>query len=250
MNRFFVIAALASVRLCADSPYKPAFVCTAQEIQWAGLTCSEQDQCPIYLEIASVYGSGEKLLAAGNIHSRESTLYSILLESVDGGRTWREPVARTRGAELDGIQFLNGSRGWISGQRVFPNSGDPFFLITADGGQGWRKSDVLAEGSDGFIQKFWFNSEREGSLALDRGGSDGEQMRYARYETVTGGESWSVRETSDKPIPLKIPAAEQPVWRARGDAAQKALIIEKREGSMWTRVAALALELARCTGEL
>ena len=110
----------------------------------------------------------------------------------------KEPVSRTRGAELDGIQFLSGNRGWIGGQRVYPNSGDPFFLITADGGQGWRKSEVLPEGSDGFIQSFWFDSEREGSLALDRGGSDGEQMRYARYETVTGGESWSLRETSEQ----------------------------------------------------
>ncbi len=250
MRRFVLFPLLVSF-LYSAVPFKPSFVCKAAELDWAGMICSEKDPCPVYLEVSSVYSTGGRLFVTGNIHSAESTLYSILLASGDNGATWQEPVERMRGAELDATQFVPGGVGFISGQRVFPISGDPFFLITSDGGQSWHKSPMLPEGSDGAIQRFWFDSAKTGSLALDRGGSDGEQMRYARYETMTGGDSWSVRETSEKPIavgPKELPP-DQAQWRARGEPKRKVLVIEKKTDGVWKPVTELALELARCTGE-
>jgi photosystem II stability/assembly factor-like uncharacterized protein len=248
MIRFFVISVMTAVLAWGAEPFKPAFACKEDDLQWAGMTCGEHEPCPIYLEISTVYPVGAKLFVSGNIHSAQSTLYSILLETDDSGATWREPVERVRGSELDAVQFVDSKTGWISGQRVYPIAGDPFFLVTTDGGGSWRKSDVLSEGADGFIQSFWFDSAKTGTLTLDRGGASDEQMRYARYETMAGGTSWSVRETSDKPLAAspKI-ALEAPTWRVRGDSTRKVLLLEKNGDGGWKPVAALALELARCT---
>lgn len=250
MSRLCLISVLMAWNACAASPFKPAFACKEDDLQWAGMTCSEQEPCPIYLELSSVHPVGAKLFLSGNIHSAQSTLYSILLQSDDGGATWREPMDRVRGAELDAIQFIDSQNGWISGQRVYPIAGDPFFLITTDGGGGWHKSDVLSEGADGAIQTFRFDSAKTGTLTLDRGASTDEQMRYARYETMTGGTSWSVRETSDKPLAqsLKNAPVETSAWRVRGDSTHKSLVVEKKDEGGWKQVASLALEIAQCTG--
>lgn len=237
--------------LDAAEPFRPPYTCTEEDLQFAGMTCSEAEPCPVYLEISHVYPLGRKLFAAGNIHSSQVTLYSILLASDDGGATWRESVERVRGSEVDRIQFTNFETGWVSGQRVTPLPGDPFLLLTTDGGKSWRKQEVLAEGSTGSIQKMWFDSPRSGMLVIDRGASDGDQMRYSRYETLSGGGSWMVRESSEKP--LDLPAAnasiEEENWRVRGDTAAKVLVIEKKTDSGWTPVSRIALELAQCKGE-
>lgn len=247
----FLLFLISTLGLHAAEPFRPAYACTDEDLQWAGMTCSESEPCPIYLDVSHVYPLGRKLFATGNIHSNETTLYSIFLVSDDAGATWREPVPRVRGGELDRVQFVNFDTGWVSGQRVFPLPGDPFLLLTSDGGKSWRRKEVLPEGSTGFIQKMYFDSPKTGMLVVDRGASDGEQMRYSRYETMTGGESWMIRETAEKPIEAGPAASsiEEESWRARGDAAQKLLYIEKQSASGWTPISTIALELARCTGE-
>jgi len=240
------------VTASAAEPFRAVYTCTEADLQFAGMTCSEAEPCAVYLDISRVYPLGRKLFATGNIHSAQVTLYSILLASDDNGATWREAVERVRGAELDRIQFTNFDSGWISGQRVTPLPGDPFLLLTTDGGKTWRKQEVLPEGSTGSIQKMWFETPRSGTLVIDRGVSDNDQMRYSRYETMTGGSSWMIRETSEKP--LDLPAAngstEEENWRVRGDAASQRLVVEKKTESGWGFVSQIALQLAECKGEL
>src|SRR5579872_434116 len=64
------------------------FRCTQEDIQSAGLSCSAEEPCPMYLELTAVEAIGDKLFATGNIHSTTATLYSLLLGSDDAGRTW------------------------------------------------------------------------------------------------------------------------------------------------------------------
>ena len=71
-------------------PMLPAFQCTDEDIQRAGLTCSEEDPCPVYLELASMESTGIRLYTAGNIHAATATLFSIILGSDDNGHSWRE----------------------------------------------------------------------------------------------------------------------------------------------------------------
>jgi hypothetical protein len=81
----------------AGKPMAVGFQCTNDDIQWAGLSCSEEAPCPVYLELTAVESVGNKIFAAGNIHSATSTLYSILLASDDAGKTWREMICFLEG---------------------------------------------------------------------------------------------------------------------------------------------------------
>src|SRR6059058_1583320 len=74
----------------SGKPMLLPFKCTDEDIQASGLTCSEEDPCPIYLELTAVEGAGHRLLVAGNLHTSAVTVFSTLLASEDGGRTWRE----------------------------------------------------------------------------------------------------------------------------------------------------------------
>ena len=81
------------------------YQCTASDTQTAGLSCSEEEPCPVYLELAAVEHAGTHIVAVGNIHSTAVTLYSVLLATEDSGHTWSETFERIRGAGLDRIQF-------------------------------------------------------------------------------------------------------------------------------------------------
>ena len=88
-------------------PVVVPFQCSAEDIQAAGLSCSEDDPCPIFLELTAVESLGNRIFAAGNIHSAAVTIDTVLLGSEDGGHTWREVAGRIRSAGLDRVQFLD-----------------------------------------------------------------------------------------------------------------------------------------------
>ncbi len=225
-------------------PYK----CSVEDIRWAGLTCSEDEPCPIYLELSSAEAVGGHVFAAGNIHSDAVTLYSVLLSSADGGHSWQFGPESVRGAGLDRIQFLDALTGWVGGQTLFPIPQDPFFLLTSDGGNTWRMKPVFTDNHFGSIQQFAFDSKSTGALIVDNGpGSDLE--RYARFETSDGGETWAIKEQNKKPLQLKRPAAPAPTWRVRADAATRSYRIEHRVGNQWTAAAAFSVKLPSCKPE-
>jgi len=99
-------------------PMSVPFQCTEEDIRSAGLACSEDDPCQIYLELAALATTGTRIFAAGNLHAEAATLYSVLLGSEDSGRTWREVYQRVRGAGLDHLLFVDGENGFASGLRI------------------------------------------------------------------------------------------------------------------------------------
>ena len=101
-------------------PIALPFRCSLEDVRWAGMSCSEDEPCPLYLELASAEAVGDHIFAAGNIHSDAVTLYSILLMSGDAGHSWQAAPGSMRGAGLDHIQLLDALTGWISGQTLFP----------------------------------------------------------------------------------------------------------------------------------
>ncbi|MFB3828644.1 MAG: WD40/YVTN/BNR-like repeat-containing protein [Bryobacteraceae bacterium] len=225
-------------------PLRIPFQCTLDDIQWGGLTCSDEDPCPVYLELTAVESVGNKIFAAGNIHSASATLYSILLASDDSGRTWREPFERLRGCGLDHIQFVDFENGWASGQVLQPLPQDPFFLVTGDGGKTWRRRPVFGESRPGSILQFWFSSRANGSLIIDRG-QGGDVARYELFETPNGGETWMLRETNEKPMRLKRAAANDD-WRIRADAPTRSFRVERKQAERWSPLAAFSIALAGC----
>ena len=225
-------------------PMAVPFRCTEDDIQWAGLTCSENDPCAVYLEIAAVGTTGDRIFAVGNLHAAAMTLYSVLLASDNAGRTWSEPHERIRGAGLDRVQLADAENGWISGEVVSPLPQDPFLLITSDAGKSWRRQPLFGESRMGSIQQFFFRDKSNGSLIFDRGRGN-ETGRYQLYESQDGGASWNIKEESDKP-PIIKRGPEPSDWRVRADAATQAFQIERRSGERWTRVAAFAVKAGEC----
>ena len=229
-------------------PVVVPFECSREDLQATGMSCSEDDPCPIFLELTAVDSAGNRIFAAGNIHSTAVTIYTVLLGSDDGGHTWREVADRIRGAGLDRIQFLDPETGWASGETVSPLTQDPFLLVTTDGGKSWRQRPIFSDSREsryGSIQQFFFTARSSGSLIVDRGkGSDGD--RYELYESPNAGDSWDVKETSSKPLRLKRTAAPSTEWRVRADARTQSFHIEHRQGGVWSTVAAFAVKLAPC----
>jgi len=223
------------------------FQCTDDDMQWAGMSCSAEQPCPIYLELSGLDTVGNRIIVLGNIHTESTTLYSVLLASEDGGATWTEPYERMRGTTLNHIQFIDFQNGWISGETLVPVSRDPFLLITSDGGKSWRMRAVFGEGGGGAIKEFRFQSATNGTMVIDRM-ETADAARYELYESPNGGETWIIRRTSERPITIPGPAADPGAegWRIRADARSKSFVIENRAGERWRTAASFLVAIESC----
>ena len=224
------------------------FQCTDEDMHSAGLSCSEEEPCGVFLEltVAAAYPGG-RVFAAGNIHTEAVTLYSVLLSSGDGGQTWTEGYNRIRSAGLDHIQLAGPQRGWISGEELSPLPQNPFLLVTTDGGKTWTRRPILNDADEnrfGTVQQFAFTVDNMGSLIVDRGlGSD---ERYVLYESPDGGDNWQIKQESRRPLTVKVPTAVTAEWRIRVDAGSKAFQIEKRQADRWSPIASFLVSLNPC----
>lgn len=231
----------------AGKPLQLPYVCTEDEIQGFGLSCSQEDPCPVYLELADVEAVGATIYVTGNLHNDTTTFYSVLLMSEDGGKTWSEPYARQKFTVIDQIQFIDFQNGWISGQAIQTTPKDPFVLLTNDGGKTWRRRALFDDGRAGAIEQFHFDSKNGGALVLDRTKAGEPQAKYEYYESQTGGESWTLREVSGKAIKAKrIPARVTGDWRLRADPAVKAYRVEKQTAGRWQTVASFLIRAPDC----
>ncbi len=246
MRKILALAILVGGLSSAQEAVKVPFACAPEVLEAAGLLCTEQEPCAIFLELTAVAPLGNKLFLAGNLHANSGTLESILLMSDDGGLNWKEPAKRVPSAALDQLQFYDLEHGWAAGEVQYPLPVDPFFLVTTDGGQTWRKRPVSDDGGPGSVLRFAFDSAKHGELVIDAGKS-AEGGRYVRWESETGGESWMVRSaTSDLPSQKRGTAAEVPDFRIRA-VGEKSYAIEKRTGeSKWETMASFAIEAASC----
>lgn len=229
-------------------PLTLPYTCTEEEIQQFGLSCSKDDPCPLYLELSDVEAVGNSLFLSGNIHNEATTLFSILLSSEDGGRTWIEAAPRHRFTVIDQIQFIDFQNGWVAGQTIQTVPKDPFLLITSDGGRTWRKRPLFEEGRVGAIEQFHFDSKTSGALLLDRSKSGEPHSKFEYYESQTGGESWTLREVSSRTLrPKRLMVARPPSdWRLRADAAIKSYRLERQTAGRWQTVASFQIRTAEC----
>jgi hypothetical protein len=244
---FNAAAQNAEILTNKGEPLRPAYACAEEDLQWAGMSCNEDEPCAIYLEINSIVPNGRKIFLAGNLHSNSATLSSVLLVSDDAGATWKEPAPRVRGAALELTQFYDLQHGWAAGETQYPLARDPFFLITTDGGASWRQRPVGEEGLSGAVLQFWFDSAQHGELIVD-GGKTSASGRYLSYESQTGGESWTIRSKSDT-VPKLLrapPKAENPDWRIRPSKDGKSVQIEQLENGQWKPLASFLIEIASC----
>jgi photosystem II stability/assembly factor-like uncharacterized protein len=146
----------------------------------------------------------------------------VILSTEDGGATWTEAIARLRSSAFEHFQIVE-NHGWISGQRIEPLPKDPFFMITTDGGKTWRQKALFEESRFGSITHFWFASPASGELIFD------DSLRKATnqelYTTMTGGESWELKQKSSKPLQLKEPHVPAG-WTASAASGSTTYLIE------------------------
>jgi hypothetical protein len=240
------LAPLVSVSLlCAQAPLenngKPMRVlyeCTAADTQAAGLGCSEEDPCPVYLELANVDAVGGKLFATGNLHTTMATLDSILLASTDNGNSWTEPHPRLRMSGLDQIQFIESQNGWISGANLQGAPRDPFFLITTDGGKTFRQQAIFEETRVSAVESFNFDTPSHGTALID---ATLDNRMHEIYETQDGGNTWTAQPEGPKPKPRAASG-----WRVRTDAATHSYVIEKSENNRWQKIASFLVNITSC----
>ncbi len=231
-------------------PMRVSYGCVGEDLQWAGMTCSQGDPCPVYLELGSIASRDKQIFVGGDLHSTSATLSSILLQSGDAGATWKETASRTRGAELDQLEISDTQHAWAAGATQYPLTRDPFVLATTDGGTTWKQSSIGEEGSAGSVQRFWFDSPRHGELIVDTGkASSG--GRYVSYESDNGGDTWTLVRAVGKLPELKSIAVGQqvPDWRIETGKDGKALQIEQRAGDQWWPIASFLIEVANCRNE-
>ena len=228
------------------APMKVSFTCAEEDLAAAGMACSDEDPCPVYLELSGVSGIGRNLLLAGNLHGPSATISSILLSSDDNGGSWKEPTPRIAGAALDEAQLLDPIHGWAAGETQNPLARDPFFLITRDAGLTWNRKPISEEETPGAVQKFWFDSADDGELIVD-GGRTAQGNRYVLYESHNSGNSWGVvSKTAQLPRLRPTPTLEEVDYRIGTDTRSHAYAIEKREGEKWNRIALFLVQIASC----
>jgi len=231
------------IGLRAESPI--AYDCPPKDIEIFGLNCTDEEPCPVLLELTAAEAAGNRILVTGNLHTRNTTLFSLLLASDDNGLTWAEPTPRIRNAALEQIEFWDPQTGWISGESIDPLARNPFLLLTADGGHTWRQKPLSEDEKFGTIAQFHFDSKTNGELVVDAG--QGNAVRQELYASMTGGESWELKEVSNKPLRLKgsrLP--NQSGWRVRADSTHGAYLLERGAGRSWEMVASFPIHVADC----
>ncbi len=239
---FSICAETPSALQNTGKPMRVAIECPADDLQSLGLSCSDDEPCALFLELSAIEPVGAHLFLAGNIHSPTATLSSILLASTDSGKTWNEPYRRIPFSELEQIQFIDFEAGWISGSAIQSLAHDPFFLLTTDGGKTWHERPVLEEPRVGSIEQFWFESRKAGTLVVTA-----EAGKYEKYDTMTGGESWAVKQVSSKPLTLTRPRTpSEAAWRLRADPKNHSYDVETKEAAGWQRVASFLVEIGSC----
>lgn len=245
---------LSTPILFAQTPVRVPFDCTPEQAEAFGLNCSEDQPCPAYLELASAAGAAGRVFVAGNLHTSDTTLFSLLLASEDGGVSWTEPVPRLHNAALEQIEFLDSPAGsaassmigWVSGESIDPLTRNPFLLMTADGGKTWRQKVLFEEAKFGAIAQFHFTSKNDGEMLLDL--TQGKAKRTESYSTHTGGESW---ELQGRGSVARLATASRPSeWRVRADASSATYRVEhlaNPAGSrVWESVASFAVHVTDC----
>jgi hypothetical protein len=228
--------------LLAQAPVHIDYTCPAEDIESFGLTCSEDQPCPIFFEVSAVESFGPHIFVAGDIHTGTTTLYGVLLSTDDGGASWNESIARLRSTNFEQFQII-ADHGWLSGQRLEPLPKDPFLMITTDGGKSWRQRALFEETRFGSITQFWFETPTAGELIFDD--SVGKATHHVLYGTMTGGETWEVRQTSTKALNLK-PHAKDTTWTVAAPPGSKTYLIEHNVNGKKEAIARFLIHIGDC----
>ena len=228
----------------AQSAVKIPFECTEKDLDQFGLTCTQEEPCPVFLELSSADSGAGRIIVTGNLHTQNQTLFGVVLTSEDNGLTWKDGTARLPFGSLEQVQFLDLQTGWISGESIDPLARNAFFLLTTDGGKTWRQKLIFDDTKYGTVAQFHFDSAMHGQMILDA--SQGRNTRQELYETNTGGDSWGVKQTSNSKLQLPAVRPAGSTYRVRVDAKTESLVLERGGGRTWDAIARFEVRVGNC----
>jgi hypothetical protein len=208
--------------------------CDIDRLEYAGIRCSEDRPCELFLELVSVVSEGDWMVLAGEIHTADATYESVVLSSKDGGLTWTESADRIAAGGIESISIVDAQTAFVAGQQGDTATGEmPFLLVTDDGGVSWetRMVETGGEKVEGLVVAFQADTTSHGYLTLEQLAATGDAYRL--YETYNGGRSWSIRQISaDQPqIPGPRLAIKSENWSVRPDSDSGEFIVAKRSSS-------------------
>jgi len=227
--------------MLAQAPVHVDYTCTQADFDSFGLSCSEEQPCPVFFEVSAVDAFGSRIVVAGDIHTATTTLYGVVLTTEDGGAGWNEAITRPRSTAFEQLQII-GDHGWLSGQRLEPLPKDPFLLITSDGGKNWRERPIFEETRFGSIAQFRFETTLSGELIFDD--SVGKAVHQELYATKTGGDNWDLRQTGTKALHLK-PVSDA-AWIVTAPPGSKTYLIEHAVGGKKQAFARFLIHIGDC----
>jgi hypothetical protein len=78
--------------------------------------------------------------------------------------------------------------------------------------------------------------------------SQGASTSFERYESSTGGDSWTIAEVNTKPLKLSKPHPRQnPTWRVRVDSPTKTYHVERQTSAQaWETIAIFSVNAGEC----
>ena len=208
--------------------------CEVDRLEYAGIRCSTDRPCELFVELVSVASQGNWVVLAGEVHTADATYESVVLSSADGGVTWIESSERIAAGGIESISIIDAQTAFVAGQQGDTATGEiPFLLVTEDGGVSWEERTVSAGGEkvEGLVVAFQADTTSHGYLILEQLAATSDPYRL--YETYTGGLSWSIRQISaDKPqIPGPRLALRTEDWSIRPDSSSGEYIVAKRSSS-------------------
>lgn len=209
-------------------------VCDVDRLEYAGIRCSADRPCELFLELVSIASEGDWMILAGEVHTTEATYESVVLTSRDGGATWTESAERVPAGGIESISIVDAQTAFVAGQQGDTATGEiPFLLVTDDGGVSWetRMVETGGEKVEGLVVAFQADTTSHGYLTLEQLAATGDAYRL--YETYNGGRSWSIRQISaDQPqIPGPRLAIKTENWSVRPDSASGEFIVAQRSSS-------------------
>lgn len=228
-------------------PVRMPVACDASTWETAGLVCSASRRCRFDVELFDVAASGSALLLVGEVYAEGGSLRSLALMSWDRGETWLPAGEPIVGGAIEHALWVDDRHGWMAGQQKLPTGQSvAFVLATQDGGEFWQRFAVRPDAEDGEdrVEGLCFSDKDRGQLVLNLGTRQADA--YERYESMTGGRSWTLRSRTPE-LPQMSGCRKRPEdWRVRLDGASNVWVLEQRFGVTWTPKARFALEAGIC----
>lgn len=209
-------------------------VCDVDRLEYAGIRCSADRPCELFLELVSIASEGDWMVLAGEVHTSEATYESVVLTSKDGGARWTESAERISAGGIESISIIDAQTAFVAGQQGDTATGEiPFLLVTDDGGVSWetRMVETGGEKVEGLVVGFQADSTSHGYLTLEQLAATSDAYRL--YETYNGGRSWSIRQISaERPqVPGPRLAVKTENWSVQPDSSSGEFLVAKRTSS-------------------